>query len=136
MLECDPASSYLVDDTVDALDLEIEDSERGGEVVPLGVQKDAGAITQRHLEPLERLVYRQSHCLSVKCASLPQVVDRIAAEYWVAILVSNTLGTALGDFVATSTALGFERGALVFAGLIVLVSLLYLFTSASRSLLF
>src|SRR3989440_8269376 len=36
--------------------------------------------------------------------------------YWVTILVSNTLGTALGDFVATDTGLGFERGALVFAG--------------------
>jgi len=38
--------------------------------------------------------------------------------YWVTILVSNTLGTALGDFVATTTGLGFEGGALVFAGLI------------------
>jgi uncharacterized membrane-anchored protein len=42
--------------------------------------------------------------------------------YWVTILVSNTLGTALGDFTATTTGLGFERGALVFAGLIVLVA--------------
>ena len=42
--------------------------------------------------------------------------------YWLTILVSNTLGTALGDFVATTTGLGFERGALVFAGLIVLVA--------------
>jgi uncharacterized membrane-anchored protein len=42
--------------------------------------------------------------------------------YWVAILVSNTLGTALGDFVASDTGLGFERGALVFAGLLVLVA--------------
>src|SRR5690349_21353533 len=42
--------------------------------------------------------------------------------YWVTILVSNTLGTALGDFVATDTGLGFERGALVFAGLIGLVT--------------
>ncbi len=31
--------------------------------------------------------------------------------YWVTILVSNTLGTALGDFVATTTRVGFERGA-------------------------
>jgi uncharacterized membrane-anchored protein len=38
--------------------------------------------------------------------------------YWLTILVSNTLGTALGDFVATTTGLGFERGALVFGGLI------------------
>jgi uncharacterized membrane-anchored protein len=43
--------------------------------------------------------------------------------YWLTILVSNTLGTALGDFVATTTGLGFERGALVFAGLLALVAL-------------
>jgi hypothetical protein len=40
--------------------------------------------------------------------------------YWVTILISNTLGTALGDFTATTTGLGFEWGALVFAGLILL----------------
>ncbi|MDR5751305.1 MULTISPECIES: hypothetical protein [unclassified Caballeronia] len=42
--------------------------------------------------------------------------------YWLTILVSNTLGTALGDFVATTTGLGFERGALVFASLLLLVA--------------
>jgi uncharacterized membrane-anchored protein len=42
--------------------------------------------------------------------------------YWLTILVSNTLGTALGDFVATSTGLGFERGALVFTGLLAVVA--------------
>jgi uncharacterized membrane-anchored protein len=42
--------------------------------------------------------------------------------YWLTILVSNTLGTALGDFVATTTGLGFERGAAVFAGLLAVVA--------------
>ena len=56
--------------------------------------------------------------------------------YWVTILVSNTLGTALGDFVATSTGLGFERGALVFAGLIALVAAAHFFTSLPKSELF
>jgi uncharacterized membrane-anchored protein len=56
--------------------------------------------------------------------------------YWVTILVANTLGTALGDFVATDTGLGFERGALVFAGLIGLVALAYFFTKIPRSILF
>jgi uncharacterized membrane-anchored protein len=56
--------------------------------------------------------------------------------YWLTILVSNTLGTALGDFMADDTGLGFERGALVFAGLIALVALLYFFTTISRSALF
>ncbi len=56
--------------------------------------------------------------------------------YWVTILVSNTLGTALGDFVATDTGLGFERGALVFSGLIIIVALAHYFTSISDAVLF
>ncbi len=42
--------------------------------------------------------------------------------YWLTIAVSNTLGTALGDFVATTAGLGFERGALVFAGMLAIVA--------------
>lgn len=68
-------------------------------------------------------------------------VDHITSRkdelfYWMTILVSNTLGTALGDFVATTTGLGFVRGALVFAGLIVLVAAAYFVRSAPRSVLF
>jgi uncharacterized membrane-anchored protein len=48
--------------------------------------------------------------------------------YWVTILVSNTLGTALGDFVATSLGLGFEHGTFVFAGLLVVVALAWWLT--------
>jgi uncharacterized membrane-anchored protein len=58
------------------------------------------------------------------------------AFYWFAILVSNTLGTALGDFTATSLGLGFERGALVFSGLLVVVGGLYFFTQIPASVLF
>jgi uncharacterized membrane-anchored protein len=56
--------------------------------------------------------------------------------YWLTILVSNTLGTALGDFVASTTGLGFERGALVFAGLIALVAAVHVFTRIPDNLLF
>lgn len=45
--------------------------------------------------------------------------------YWMTILASNTLGTALGDFVADDLGLGFERGAMVFAGLILIVGIGY-----------
>ncbi|HTH60544.1 MAG TPA: hypothetical protein VL689_10375 [Paraburkholderia sp.] len=45
--------------------------------------------------------------------------------YWVAIVVANTLGTALGDFAASSAGLGFEGGALVFAGLLAIVALVW-----------
>jgi uncharacterized membrane-anchored protein len=68
-------------------------------------------------------------------------VDHITSRkdeifYWVTILVSNTLGTALGDFVATDAGLGFERGALVFASLIAVVALLHFFTRIPTSVLF
>ncbi len=56
--------------------------------------------------------------------------------YWVTLLVSNTLGTALGDFTASDAGLGFERGALVFAALIVVVALCHFFTKVSGSVLF
>lgn len=45
--------------------------------------------------------------------------------YWLTILVSNTLGTALGDFVASTAGLGFERGALIFAALLASVATLH-----------
>src|SRR5438067_13301616 len=68
-------------------------------------------------------------------------VDRITARkdevsYWVTILVSNTLGTALGDFVATTTGLGFEGGALVFAGLIAVVAVLHFMRALPTAILF
>ncbi len=56
--------------------------------------------------------------------------------YWMTILVSNTLGTALGDFVATTTGIGFEGGALVFAGLIAIVAAAYKFINISHGILF
>jgi len=56
--------------------------------------------------------------------------------YWVTILVSNTLGTALGDFTASDTGLGFEKGALIFLGLLVLVGLAHFFSKIPKSILF
>ena len=56
--------------------------------------------------------------------------------YWLTILISNTLGTALGDFTATTAGLGFVHGALVFLGLIALVAGAYFFTRLPHSLLF
>ena len=56
--------------------------------------------------------------------------------YWLTILVSNTLGTALGDYVADDAGLGFGGGALLFAGLIALVGAAYFFTKISHAVLF
>ena len=69
--------------------------------------------------------------------------DRITSRqdevfYWSTILVSNTLGTALGDFTAdrSGLAMGFERGALLFAGLIALVAALRWFDRLPHTILF
>jgi uncharacterized membrane-anchored protein len=56
--------------------------------------------------------------------------------YWTAILFSNTLGTALGDFLADSSGLGFEGGAALIGGLLIVVLLLTFLTKLSRVALF
>jgi uncharacterized membrane-anchored protein len=61
---------------------------------------------------------------------------RVEAFYWATILASNTLGTALGDFLADSSGLGYRKGALVFAAALVVVALLYRFRAAPTSILF
>ena len=56
--------------------------------------------------------------------------------YWTAILFSNTLGTALGDFLADSSGLGFLGGAILIGGLLGLVVLAYFLTKIDRIILF
>jgi uncharacterized membrane-anchored protein len=56
--------------------------------------------------------------------------------YWAAITFSQTLGTALGDWTADSTGLGYEYGALVFAAGLAVVAAAYFWTGTSRVLLF
>ena len=75
--------------------------------------------------------------LSAGSLSFDHVVDpKVEGFYWLAILVSNTLGTALGDFTADDLKLGFGGGALVFGALLVGVLALYLLTRVSRALVF
>jgi len=56
--------------------------------------------------------------------------------YWVAILFSNTLGTALGDLLADNSGLGFSGGAALIGGLIGLVVVAAYFTKLNRVMLF
>ncbi|HTJ03237.1 MAG TPA: hypothetical protein VL492_10635 [Methylovirgula sp.] len=58
------------------------------------------------------------------------------AFYWAAITFSQTLGTALGDWMADSTDLGYLGAALVFSAGLAVIVLLYFATNASRVLLF
>ena len=61
---------------------------------------------------------------------------KVEMFYWGAILFSQTLGTALGDWMANSTGLGYEGGALVFAVGLALIAAGYFYTNVSRTLLF
>ena len=56
--------------------------------------------------------------------------------YWATIMFSQTLGTALGDFLADTGGLGYSGGALVFGAALAVVAGLYFFTSLSRTALF
>ena len=75
--------------------------------------------------------------LSTGSLSVDRVTTRKAEIfYWIAILVSNTLGTALGDFLADDSGLGFGIVALLLAAVIGVIVLLYFFTKISRVALF
>lgn len=56
--------------------------------------------------------------------------------YWITIMFSQTLGTALGDWTADTASLGFAGGAVVFSSLLALVAAAYFWTRISRTALF
>ena len=75
--------------------------------------------------------------LSTGSISVANITDRkTEVFYWTTILVSNTLGTALGDYLADSKGFGFEGGALVFGGLILFIAVAYFVTNIPRTILF
>jgi len=75
--------------------------------------------------------------LSEKSLSVNNIqTPREEIFYWIAILFSNTLGTALGDFLADSSGLGFSGGAILIASLIGLTILAYYFTKLNHLMLF
>jgi uncharacterized membrane-anchored protein len=61
---------------------------------------------------------------------------RVETFYWVTILFSQTLGTALGDWMADTNGLGYEGGAVVFAAGLVVVGAAYFYAKISHTLLF
>ncbi|HKC15619.1 MAG TPA: hypothetical protein VKC11_02825 [Steroidobacteraceae bacterium] len=76
--------------------------------------------------------YRTLGSVAVAAVNAP----REEMFYWVTIMFSQTLGTALGDWTADSAGLGYDGAALVFGALLALVAVAYYWTSTSRTLLF
>lgn len=56
--------------------------------------------------------------------------------YWITIMFSQTLGTALGDWTADSAGLGYDGSALIFSSLLAVIALAYFYTKINRTALF
>jgi uncharacterized membrane-anchored protein len=78
------------------------------------------------------LWYWSQGSISVETINTPKV----EAFYWAAITFSQTLGTALGDWIADTGSLGYEGGALIFAAGLAVTAALYYWTNVSRVLVF
>ena len=76
--------------------------------------------------------YRACGSVAVETVASP----RVEAYYWLTILFSQTLGTALGDWIADDTGLGYQGGALVFSAALAAVLAAFFFTRISRTVLF
>src|SRR3954468_9299042 len=70
--------------------------------------------------------------ISIETVNTP----KIEVFYWITIMFSQTLGTALGDWVADTNEMGYAGAAAIFGGLLLLTALLYYFTSVSHVILF
>jgi uncharacterized membrane-anchored protein len=78
------------------------------------------------------LWYRRLGSVSIDTITSPKA----EMFYWATIMFSQTLGTALGDWMADSTGLGYRGGAVVFAAGLAIVAAAYYWTSISRTALF
>ena len=76
--------------------------------------------------------YKSLGSVSVDTVSTPKV----EMFYWITIMFSQTLGTALGDWTADTAGLGYGGGAIIFSILLGVVIAAYYWTTISRTLLF
>ena len=99
----------------------------------LGIGYAGGSSLLLALLLTSLLVWRwREGTVSVNTVTTP----RVEAFYWTTILFSQTLGTALGDWMADTNGLGFGDASVVFGTALVVLAALYLFTGVSRVLLF
>jgi uncharacterized membrane-anchored protein len=78
------------------------------------------------------LWYRSQGSVAVDTVNTPKV----EAFYWATITFSQTLGTALGDWMADDTGLGYVGAALVFGSALAMIAGVYFWSSISHVLLF
>ena len=76
--------------------------------------------------------YRTMGSVSVETVNSPKA----EMFYWVTIMFSQTLGTALGDWTADTAGLGYSGSAIIFGAMLAAIALAYYFTAISRTVLF
>jgi uncharacterized membrane-anchored protein len=111
----------------------------------------AGTTMSDYMDRTLGLGYAKGSLLLVTILAIIFIVWRLSAHsfsvqdirtfkvellYWTAILFSNTLGTALGDFLADDSGLGFAGGAILIGSLLAAIVLVAYFTKISKTLLF
>ena len=99
----------------------------------LGIGYTGGSTILLILVIASLLIWRASTgSISIETVNTPKV----EIFYWVTIMFSQTLGTALGDWFADTAHLGYLGAAAVFGGALVIIVALYFWTSVSRTILF
>lgn len=99
----------------------------------LGLGYAVGSVILVSILILILIIWR----ITEKSLSVSDIKSRRGeAFYWAAILVSNTLGTALGDFLADDSGLGFGGSALLISAVLAIIILAYYFSKISRVILF
>ena len=99
----------------------------------LGIGYTGGSTILLILVISSLLIWRWSTgSISIETVNTPKV----EIFYWVTIMFSQTLGTALGDWIADTNEMGYVGAAAVFGGLLLLTAVLYYFTGISRVILF
>lgn len=99
----------------------------------LGIGYTGGSTILLILVMASLLIWRwATGSISIDTVNTPKV----EIFYWVTIMFSQTLGTALGDWVADTNQMGYLGAAAIFGGALLVTALLYYFTSISHAILF
>ena len=99
----------------------------------LGIGYTGGSTVLLILVISSLLIWRwTTGSISIETVNTPKV----EIFYWVTIMFSQTLGTALGDWIADTNEMGYVGAAAVFGGLLLLTAVLYYFTRISHVILF
>lgn len=99
----------------------------------LGVGYAGGSLILLILLGLSLFVWYLS-CGTISVKSIQSAKSE--AFYWLTIMFSQTLGTALGDWTADTQGLGYTSAALIFGTLLLVLAICYFYTKISRTLLF